>query len=105
MKVCGCDGVTYSNACDAHRQGINISFNGKCPEGRTNDLLRQQALESQVDYKSSSSSASITTLTIGSVIHSSFASHTKSNTPPRSRNLQTCSYNVEVFVSGCNYFG
>lgn len=29
--VCGCDGVTYSNACAAAGAGINIAVDGECP--------------------------------------------------------------------------
>jgi Kazal-type serine protease inhibitor domain len=29
--VCGCDGVTYSNACYAARAGVNVSSAGICP--------------------------------------------------------------------------
>ena len=98
--------MTYSNVCDAHSQGINVSGQGKCPEGRSSDPLLQQALESQVDYTDLASSAcSIKALTIGSVLQSAFASQPEPKSPPRSRDLQTCTYNVEVFVSGCTYFG
>lgn len=108
LKVCGCDGVTYSNKCDANSQGINVVKGGKCPEARTSDLLLQQALAPQppVEYKTSTSSAcSAKTVMLGSVIHNAFASKSVRKSPPRSRGLETCSYNVEVFVSGCQYFG
>ena len=105
--MCGCDGVTYSNECDAHSQGINVSFRGKCPQDRTSDPHLQQAVVSPVEYESSTSSASSikSTLMLGSVIHNAVASKAVTSSPPRSRILQTCSYNVEVFVSGCAYFG
>lgn len=28
--VCGCDGRTYSNACDAHRAGVDVASAGEC---------------------------------------------------------------------------
>lgn len=28
--VCGCDGETYSNTCDAHSTGVNVKSDGKC---------------------------------------------------------------------------
>lgn len=32
--VCGCDGVTYVNPCDASRSGVSISFRGPCDPGQ-----------------------------------------------------------------------
>jgi hypothetical protein len=28
--VCGCDGKTYSNACDAAMAGVNVNYDGPC---------------------------------------------------------------------------
>lgn len=35
--VCGCDGVTYSNACDAAQSGVNIQWAGECRDSHCDD--------------------------------------------------------------------
>jgi hypothetical protein len=32
--VCGCDGVTYDNACVAHGAGVNVASDGACASGQ-----------------------------------------------------------------------
>ena len=35
--VCGCNGMTYSNACTAHSSGVAVAHTGKCQSGCQNN--------------------------------------------------------------------
>lgn len=38
-EVCGCDGTTYVNSCEAHRSGANVEYDGICEPG-TDEICR-----------------------------------------------------------------
>ncbi len=48
--VCGCDGRTYSNACEAQKSGVTRTSKGKCPK-TTPPLSTQCVDESKVDLQ------------------------------------------------------
>jgi hypothetical protein len=37
QPVCGCDGVTYSNACYAQKAGASLQSDGACADGSADD--------------------------------------------------------------------
>lgn len=40
LAVCGCDGRIYSSACEAHRQGIDVRSEGRCPDPMAYEVAR-----------------------------------------------------------------
>lgn len=47
--VCGCNGITYRNQCEAEKAGV-VSFNrGQCQESQNDPLVRESAIQKTED--------------------------------------------------------
>ena len=100
-QVCGCDSMTYGNGCVAHGQGISVSRDGECDE---EVFTASQAvyISTEKIESATSSASSIKGFVLGTILNNVVSSQAVMSPNPRSRLLQdTCSYNVEILLSGC----
>ncbi len=100
-QVCGCDDTTYGNGCVAHGQGVSISRVGECDE---EVFTASQAVYIATENieGSTSSASSIKGFVLGTILNNVVSSQVIKSSNPRSRLLQdTCTYNVEILLSGC----
>ncbi len=54
LSYSGCDGKNYSNPCDAHSQGVSISYMGEC------NAVPEKGDGIVLDYANPSSSSNVT---------------------------------------------
>ncbi|KAL3808109.1 hypothetical protein ACHAXA_001015 [Cyclostephanos tholiformis] len=95
--VCGCDETTYGNECVAHSDGISVSRDGECDK---EVFAATQAITQSLS--ATSSAFSIKSFVLGSILNNVVSSHVVKSPTPRSRLLRdTCTYNVEILLSGC----
>ena len=100
-QVCGCDSMTYGNGCVAHGQGISVSRDGECDE---EVFTASQAvyIATEKIESATSSAYSIKGFVLGTILNNVVSSQAVMSPNPRARFLQdTCSYNVEILLSGC----
>ena len=100
-QVCGCDNTTYENECVAYGQGVSISRVGECDE---EVFTASQAvyIATEKIESATSSAYSIKGFVLGTILNNVVSSQAVMSPNPRARFLQdTCSYNVEILLSGC----
>lgn len=113
--VCGCDSLTYGNECAAHGNGTSVSYVGECGDMGIGDMgivTASKALAYPENIESfaaksdsaTSSAFSIKNFVLGHMLHSVISSPVVKKPIPVTRSLQdTCTYNVEVLLSGCSH--
>lgn len=100
-QVCGCDDTTYGNECVAYGQGVSISRVGECD---VEAFTASQAvyISTESSGSATSSASSIKGFVLGTILNNVVSSQAVMSPNPRARFLQdTCSYNVEILLSGC----
>jgi hypothetical protein len=93
--------MTYGNECVAHGQGISVSRDGECDE---EVFTASQAvyLSTENSGSATSSASSMKGFVLGTILNNVVSSQVVKSLKPQSRLLQdTCTYNVEILLSGC----
>jgi hypothetical protein len=93
--------MTYGNGCVAHGQGVSVSRDGECDE-EVFAASKAVYISTENSGSATSSASSMKGFVLGTILNSVVSSRAVKSPNPRSRLLQdTCTYNVEILLSGC----